>query len=153
MQVFSCFSYLKESKKRRKKLPYARLSALFWNTTVILLCGTTVILSLSWSESRKDHWKLSSTRFQLKARFKDPQGQDARWNCMREAIYSSAMSAFDRIEKPSHDWLNANLPIVEPLIEAKRQALLNYKRNLWQRSSMHAVQLKALLDIVPRLLA
>ena len=114
MQVFSCFSYLKESKKRRKKLPYARLSALFWNTTVILLCGTTVILSLSWSESRKDHWKLSSTRFQLKARFKDPQGQDARWNCMREAIYSSAMSAFDRIERPSHDWLNANLPIVEP---------------------------------------
>lgn len=67
---------------------------------------------------------------------------------MREAIYSSAMSAFDRIERPSHDWLNANLPI-----EAKRQALLNYKRNLWQRSSMHAVQLKALLDIVPRLLA
>ena len=114
MQVFSCFSYLKESKKRRKKLLYARLSALFWNTTVILLCGTTVILSLSWSESRKDHWKLSSTRFQLKARFKDPQGQDARWNCMREAIYSSAMSAFDRIERPSHDWLNANLPIVEP---------------------------------------
>lgn len=40
------------------------------------------------------------------------------------------MSAFDRIERPSHDWLNANLPIVEPLIEAKRQALLNYKRNL-----------------------
>ena len=59
------------------------------------------------------------------------------------------MSAFDRIERPSHDWLNANLPIVEPLIEAKRQALLNYKRNLWQCSSMHAMQLKALLDTVP----
>lgn len=55
---------------------------------------------------------------------------------MREAIHSSAMSAFDRIERPSHDWLNANLPIVEPLIEAKRQVLLNYKRNLWQRSSI-----------------
>lgn len=39
--------------------------------------------------------------------------------------------------------------MVEPIIEAKRQALLNYKWKLWQRSLMHAVQLKALLDIVP----
>ena len=98
----------------------------------------------AWRESRKGHWKLSSTRFQLKARFKDPQGQDARWNCMREAIHSSAMSAFNRIERPSHDWLNPNLPIVEPLIEAKRQALLE------REISDSAVQLKALLDnIVP----
>ena len=48
---------------------------------------------------------------------------------LREAIHSSAMSALGGMDRPSHSWFNASLPIMEPLIEVKQQAHLKYKKN------------------------
>ena len=63
--------------------------------------------------------------------FEDPQGQDAtsRWDLLREAIHSSAMSALGGMDRPSHSRFNASLPIMEPIIEVKQQAHLKYKKN------------------------
>ena len=85
------------------------------------------------SDSEHDYHKFLS---KVEKVFLNPQGQDAtsRWNFMREAIHSSGMAAFGRMERPSHDWFNANLSIMEPLIEAKRQALLNYKKHPCERT-------------------
>ena len=60
-----------------------------------------------------------------------PQGQDAtsRWGLLREAIHSSAMSTLGGMDRPSHSWFKASLPIMEPLIEVKQQAHLKYKKN------------------------
>ena len=82
-----------------------------------------------------------------------PLGQDATsgWYVLREAIHPSAMSAFGREERPSRDWFNASLWFMEPLFEAKRQTLLNFKKNhltkLWQHSPLHAMRLKALPNV------
>ena len=44
-------------------------------------------------------------------------------------IHSSAMSALDGMDRPSHSWFNTSLPIMEPLIEVKQQAHLKCKKN------------------------
>ena len=51
------------------------------------------------------------------------------WDLLREAIHSSAMSALGGMDRPSHSWFDASLPIMEPLIEVKQQAHLKCKKN------------------------
>ena len=53
---------------------------------------------------------------------------EERWNHIREATYDSAMGSFGKEERQSHDWFEAGIAELEPAIEAKRTALLNYKR-------------------------
>ena len=52
----------------------------------------------------------------------------AKWNAMKDTIYSTAMSTFGKKKRPSQDWFNAHLPRMEPAIEAKRVAFLAHKR-------------------------
>ena len=39
------------------------------------------------------------------------------------------MSTFDKREKQNADWIEANLEKMEPLIQAKRTALINYNKH------------------------
>lgn len=55
------------------------------------------------------------------------QDATARWSTIKDAVYSAAISAFGKRERKNHDWFDANLPEMEPVIEAKRKALLAYK--------------------------
>lgn len=48
-----------------------------------------------------------------------------KWNAMKDAIYSTAMSSFDKKEHLSQDWFNSHLPRMEPVIKAKHVAFLN----------------------------
>ena len=58
-------------------------------------------------------------------------------------IHSSAMSALDGMDRLSHSWFNASLPIIEPLIEPNNKPTWNtqrtHVRKCWQHSPLHAV--------------
>ena len=52
---------------------------------------------------------------------------EERWGHIREAIYNSAMDAFGKREKKNPDWFEAGITELEPVISAKRAALLKHK--------------------------
>ncbi|KAI8510866.1 hypothetical protein Bbelb_117820 [Branchiostoma belcheri] len=51
-----------------------------------------------------------------------------RWNYIRDAIYTSAMGTFGKRERHNPDWFEAGIAKLEPVITAKRKALLDHKR-------------------------
>jgi len=53
---------------------------------------------------------------------------EERWNHIRDAIYNSAMDTFGKRERQNPDWFEAGITELEPVITAKRKALLEYKR-------------------------
>ncbi|KAK2555651.1 Craniofacial development protein 2 [Acropora cervicornis] len=59
----------------------------------------------------------------------DPDDAVAFWDTLRDAIYDSAMSTFGKKERKNADWLEAHWDKMEPVTEAKRKALLDYKQN------------------------
>eukprot|EP00057_Strongylocentrotus_purpuratus_P009763 XP_011664237.1 PREDICTED: uncharacterized protein LOC100887870 [Strongylocentrotus purpuratus] len=52
---------------------------------------------------------------------------EERWNHIRDAIHHSAMEIYGKREKQNPDWFVAGIAELEPVIEAKRAALANYK--------------------------
>ena len=59
---------------------------------------------------------------------------EERWNHIRDSIFSSAMDAFGKKERQNPDWFEANITDLEPVIAAKRTALLDFKRQPSQKT-------------------
>lgn len=57
-----------------------------------------------------------------------------QWNFLRNTIFDSALLTYGKKEHKSTDWFEANIMELEPVIEAKRDALINYKRNPSQQN-------------------
>ena len=53
---------------------------------------------------------------------------EERWCLLRDTIHSTALSIFDKKERRNPDWYDESLPVMEPAISAKRDALKNNKR-------------------------
>ena len=53
---------------------------------------------------------------------------EERWCLLRDTIHSRALSIFGKKERRNPDWYDESLPVMEPAISAKRDALKNYKR-------------------------
>lgn len=53
---------------------------------------------------------------------------EERWTHIRNAIYNSAMDTFGKRERKNPDWFQEGIADLEPALDAKRTALLNYKR-------------------------
>ena len=66
------------------------------------------------------------------------------------------MSALGGMNRPSHSWFNASLPIMEPLIEIKQQAHLKYKKNPCEKmlTALPAARslTQSLPDVVPMII-
>ena len=58
-----------------------------------------------------------------------PGGVETKWSHFRYSIYNAAMTTFGNQRKSSANWFETHLSDMEPAIEPKRQALLNYKKN------------------------
>ena len=56
------------------------------------------------------------------------ENTEERWGFLRDTIHSIALSIFGRKEQRNPDWYDESLPVMEPAISAKRDALKNYKR-------------------------
>lgn len=54
---------------------------------------------------------------------------DSRWSHIRDAMYTSAITAFGKKERQNADWFEAHWEEMKPVTEAKRNALLAYKQN------------------------
>ena len=52
-----------------------------------------------------------------------------QWNHIREAVFQTALDTFGRRERKSADWFEAGATELEPVIAAKRAALLAYKKD------------------------
>lgn len=50
-----------------------------------------------------------------------------RWQHLRDAVHSTAISIFGKKKKMSADWFEANAKVKMPVIEAKRHVLAIYK--------------------------
>ena len=72
---------------------------------------------------------------------------ESKWHKIRDAVYNCAVTAYGRKEHNNADWLEASWDEMEPVLEAKRQALMNYKKSPSQtsleglRAARHHVQL------------
>ena len=53
---------------------------------------------------------------------------EKRWCLLRDTIHSAALSIFGKKERRNPDWYDESLPVMEPAISVKRDALKNYKR-------------------------
>ncbi|XP_048583704.1 uncharacterized protein LOC125563054 [Nematostella vectensis] len=51
------------------------------------------------------------------------------WRHVKDVTYEAAMLAFGKSDRRSEDWFGANIAHLQPLIEAKRLALQNFKLN------------------------
>jgi hypothetical protein len=56
-----------------------------------------------------------------------PQSATERWENYRDSIYEAAISTFGKKTSKSNDWFAAYADELQPLIDAKRQALVAYK--------------------------
>ena len=59
---------------------------------------------------------------------------EERWIFMRDTIYSTVLSTFGKKERQNSDWFDENLLEMEPVINPKREALVNYKREQSSRN-------------------
>ena len=48
------------------------------------------------------------------------------WNSLRNAIYSTAVLTYGKKERKNTDWFEASITEMEPVIDAKRSALISY---------------------------
>ena len=55
-------------------------------------------------------------------------GIEESWGFVRDDIYNSALSVIGKKKKKNTDWFDANLPEMTSSIEAKREALVTYKK-------------------------
>ena len=56
-------------------------------------------------------------------------GVATTWSHVRDSIYNAAMTTFGKQRKSSIYWFETRLSVMEPVIEAKHSALLNYQKN------------------------
>ncbi|PFX11746.1 Craniofacial development protein 2 [Stylophora pistillata] len=61
------------------------------------------------------------------------------WSHIKDKTLAAALKAFGRNVRKSQDWFNTHIVTLQPLIEAKRNALQNYQRNP-SPSSMEALR-------------
>jgi len=54
---------------------------------------------------------------------------ESKWDFLRDIIYTSAISAFGKRERRNTDWYEAHWVEMQPVTEAKREALLAHKQN------------------------
>lgn len=56
-------------------------------------------------------------------------GLEDYWNNIKKCIQESSIDTFGRQKRRNADWFNASLPIIEPVLEAKRRTLISQKED------------------------
>ena len=54
---------------------------------------------------------------------------EERWSFLRDTIYNTAIDTFGKRARKNPDWFSSGIADMEPAIEAKRTALLQYKKS------------------------
>ena len=64
----------------------------------------------------------------------ESEGAEENWNTLRDIIYDTALTTYGKKHRKNTDWYEANITLMEPVIDAKRSALINFKRDPSQRN-------------------
>ena len=60
----------------------------------------------------------------------DPsQSAESNWGSLAKTIHSSAIATYGKKEHNNTDWYEANIAVLEPILDAKCKALTNYKHD------------------------
>ena len=57
-----------------------------------------------------------------------------KWEALRDTMYRTALATFRKRSSKWHDWFEAKSTVMTPVIEAKRAALIEYKRTPSERN-------------------
>ena len=66
-----------------------------------------------------------------------PQPKDStaeKWVILRDTMHRTALATFGKKTSKTHDWFDAKLTEMSPVIEAKRTALIEYKQSPSERN-------------------
>ena len=63
----------------------------------------------------------------------ESESAEENWNTLRDIIYDTALTTYGKKQRKNTDWYEANITLMEPVIDAKRSALINFKRDPSQR--------------------
>ena len=69
--------------------------------------------------------------------FGAPQPNDSateKWEILRDTMHRTALATFGKKPSKTHDWFDAKSTEMRPVIEAKRKALIEYKRSTSERN-------------------
>ena len=69
--------------------------------------------------------------------FGAPQPNDSateKWEILRDTMHRTALATFGKKPSKTHDWVDAKSTEMRPVIEAKRKALIEYKRSPSERN-------------------
>ena len=69
--------------------------------------------------------------------FGAPQSKDSateKWEILRDTMHRTALATFVKKSSRTHDWFDAKSSGMTPVIEAKRTALIEYKRSPSERN-------------------
>ena len=64
----------------------------------------------------------------------ETESAEANWNTLRDIIYDTALTTYGNKQRKNTDWYEANITLMEHVIDAKRSALINFKRDPSQRN-------------------
>ena len=77
--------------------------------------------------SSRTDWKIPQFPWTSSAQMEEVL--KTKWSHIRDSIYCAAITTFITQRKSNADWCEIHLSDMEPVIEAKHSALLNYKKN------------------------
>ena len=64
----------------------------------------------------------------------ETESAEENWNTLRDIIYDTALTTYGKKQRMNTDRYEANITLMEPVIDAKRSALINFKRDPSQRN-------------------
>ena len=59
----------------------------------------------------------------------ETESAEENWNPLRDIIYDTALITYGKKQRKNSDWYEENITLMEPVIDAKRSALINFKRD------------------------
>ena len=72
---------------------------------------------------------------------------EENWNTLRDIIYDTALTSYGKKQRKNTDWYEAHITLMEPVIDTKRSALINFKRD---PSQMNKTALRAARNKAPQ---
>ena len=57
-----------------------------------------------------------------------------KWEILRDTMHRTALATFGKKTSKTHDWFDAKSSEMRPVIEAKRTAMMEYKRSPSERN-------------------
>ena len=59
----------------------------------------------------------------------ETESAEENWNTLRDIIYDTALTTYGKKQRNNTNWYETDITVMKPVIDAKRCALINFKRD------------------------